>query len=160
VEHWYRHRTTIENIFLLCQARRRVGCAVQNIALLMITPMFLALRAPLTPAAGAAPGLNRGRASRALHTATARLLTFPLVVTAALIAPLFVLYPTPLYEASLRSTVVGAVGGPPNDSAVAKPAPARQGSQRPGEVLTAPVAHPGLGAAGAADRRSEGNCWL
>jgi cytochrome c oxidase assembly factor CtaG len=82
--------------------------AVQNIVLLMITPMFLALAAPLTLLREVLPGSARRRASRMLHSATARLLTFPLVMTAALIAPLYLLYLTPLYEASLRSAAVGA----------------------------------------------------
>lgn len=85
--------------------------AVQNIVLLMITPMLLALGAPLTLLRDALPPSARLRASRVLHSFPARLLTFPPVVTAALIAPLFVLYLTPLYEASLRSSVLaGAVG--------------------------------------------------
>jgi cytochrome c oxidase assembly factor CtaG len=85
--------------------------AVQNIVLLMITPMFLALGAPLTLLRDTLPRSPRMWASRILHSLPARLLTFPLVVTAALIAPLFVLYLTPLYEASLRSPVLaGAVG--------------------------------------------------
>jgi cytochrome c oxidase assembly factor CtaG len=85
--------------------------AVQNIVLLMITPMFLALGAPLTLLRDTLPRSPRLWASRVLHSFPARLLTFPPVVTAALIAPLFVLYLTPLYEASLRSSAVaGAVG--------------------------------------------------
>jgi cytochrome c oxidase assembly factor CtaG len=83
--------------------------AVQNITLLMLTPMFLALGAPLTLLREVLPAPAARRASRVLHSTAARALTFPLVVTAALIAPLFILYLTPLYEASLRSAVVGAV---------------------------------------------------
>ncbi|MBV9143273.1 MAG: cytochrome c oxidase assembly protein, partial [Pseudonocardiales bacterium] len=82
--------------------------AVQNIVLLMITPMFLALGAPLTLLRDVLPAPARQRASQILHSATARVLTFPLVITAVLIAPLYVLYLTPLYEASLRSATVGA----------------------------------------------------
>jgi cytochrome c oxidase assembly factor CtaG len=85
--------------------------AVQNITLLMITPMFLALGAPLTLLREVLPEPATRRASRVLHSTVARALTFPVVVTAALIAPLFVLYLTPLYEASLRSAVVGAAVG-------------------------------------------------
>ncbi len=81
--------------------------AVQNIVLLMITPMCLALGAPLTLVRALLPRSARARASRVLHSAPARLLSFPLVITAALIAPLYVLYLTPLYEASLRSAGVG-----------------------------------------------------
>jgi cytochrome c oxidase assembly factor CtaG len=82
--------------------------AVQNIVLLMITPMFLALGAPLTLLREVLPGPARQRASYILHSTTARMLTFPLVITAVLIAPLYVLYLTPLYEASLRSAAAGA----------------------------------------------------
>jgi cytochrome c oxidase assembly factor CtaG len=53
--------------------------AVQNIVLLMITPMFLALGAPLTLLRDGLPG-PAPRASRLLHSATARMLTFPLVI--------------------------------------------------------------------------------
>jgi cytochrome c oxidase assembly factor CtaG len=83
--------------------------AVQNITLLMLTPMFLALGAPLTLLREVLPAPAARRASRVLHSTAARALTFPIVVTVALIAPLFILYLTPLYEASLRSAVVGAV---------------------------------------------------
>ncbi|HWR48795.1 MAG TPA: cytochrome c oxidase assembly protein [Pseudonocardiaceae bacterium] len=85
--------------------------AVQNITLLMITPMFLALGAPLTLLREVLPEPAARRASRVLHSTAARALTFPVVVTAALIAPLFVLYLTPLYEASLRSAGVSAAVG-------------------------------------------------
>ena len=85
--------------------------AVQNITLLMITPMFLALGAPLTLLREVLPEPATRRVSRVLHSTAARALTFPMVVTVALIAPLFVLYLTPLYEASLRSTVVSAAVG-------------------------------------------------
>jgi cytochrome c oxidase assembly factor CtaG len=85
--------------------------AVQNITLLMLTPMFLALGAPLTLLREVLPAPVTRRASRILHSTAARALTFPIVVTVALIAPLFVLYLTPLYEASQRSAVVGAAVG-------------------------------------------------
>jgi cytochrome c oxidase assembly factor CtaG len=82
--------------------------AVRNIVLLMITPMFLALGAPLTLLRDVLPERATRAAGRVLHSGAARVLTFPAVVTIALIAPLFVLYLTPLYEAGLRSTAVGA----------------------------------------------------
>ncbi|MGH3603896.1 MAG: cytochrome c oxidase assembly protein [Pseudonocardiaceae bacterium] len=82
--------------------------AVRNIVLLMITPMFLALAAPLTLLRDVLPERAARAASRVLHSGAARVVTFPVVVTVALIAPLFVLYLTPLYETSLRSAVVGA----------------------------------------------------
>ncbi len=83
--------------------------AVQNIVLLMIAPMFLAMGAPLTLLRDVLPDQVRRRAGRLLRSSVARTLTFPVVVTAALIAPLFVVYLTPLYEASLRWSVVAAV---------------------------------------------------
>jgi cytochrome c oxidase assembly factor CtaG len=82
--------------------------AVQNIVLLMITPMFLALGAPLTLLRDTLSGPAKQRASRILHSRPARMLTFPLVMTAVLIAPLYLVYLTPLYEASLRSAAMGA----------------------------------------------------
>lgn len=85
--------------------------AVQNITLLMITPMLLALGAPLTLLREVLPASAHRRASRILRSRAARAMTFPLVVTAALIAPLFILYLTPLYAASLRSVFVGAAVG-------------------------------------------------
>jgi cytochrome c oxidase assembly factor CtaG len=80
--------------------------AVQTTVLLMITPLLLALGAPVTllmrsVSTGAAQRLRRigrGRIARAV--------TFPLVVTAALIAPPFLLYLTPLYELCLREPIV------------------------------------------------------
>jgi len=71
--------------------------AVQNIVLLMITPMLLALGAPLTLMRETFPAGTRRRAGRLLHSPLARAMTFPVVVTAVLVAPLFVLYLTPLY---------------------------------------------------------------
>ncbi|MBV8540342.1 MAG: cytochrome c oxidase assembly protein [Pseudonocardiales bacterium] len=85
--------------------------AVQNITLLMIAPMFLALGAPLTLLREVLPEPATRAAGRVLHSRAARALTFPVVVTAALIAPLFVLYLTPLYEAGLRSAALGAAVG-------------------------------------------------
>ncbi|MDQ2788554.1 MAG: cytochrome c oxidase assembly protein [Actinomycetota bacterium] len=82
--------------------------AVCNIVLFMIAPMFLALSAPLTLLRDVLPEPATRAAGRVLHSTAARTLTFPGVVTIVLIAPLFVLYLTPLYEASLRSTVLGA----------------------------------------------------
>ena len=72
--------------------------AVHNIVLLMITPMFLAAGAPLTLLRDTLAEPARQQASRILHSQPARLLTFPLVITAVLIAPLYLLYLTPLYE--------------------------------------------------------------
>lgn len=84
---------------------------MQNVVLLMLTPMFLALGAPLSLLREVLPGGARAALGRVLHSAPARVLTFPLIVTAVLIAPLFILYLSPLYEASLRSGAVSAVVG-------------------------------------------------
>jgi cytochrome c oxidase assembly factor CtaG len=80
--------------------------AVQTTVLLMLTPLLLALGAPVTllmrsvraPTADRLRRLGRGRAARGL--------TFPLVVTALLVAPPFLLYLTPLYELCLRAPAV------------------------------------------------------
>lgn len=77
--------------------------AVQVVVLLMITPLLLALGAPITLllAAGAGRRLRQWG-----HGRVARALTFPLVISVVLIAPPLVLYLTPLYELTLRSAVV------------------------------------------------------
>jgi cytochrome c oxidase assembly factor CtaG len=78
--------------------------AVQTTTLLMVTPLLLALGAPVRllldtiPDATRLRRLGRGRVARAL--------TFPPVVTLALIVPVLVLYLTPLYALVLRSPVV------------------------------------------------------
>ncbi|MEV6441869.1 cytochrome c oxidase assembly protein [Amycolatopsis sp. NPDC051716] len=74
--------------------------AVQTVTLLMITPLLLALGAPIRLLLDTveAPWLRRhGRGP------LARALTFPPVVTVVLIAPVLVLYLTPLYDLTLRS---------------------------------------------------------
>lgn len=81
--------------------------AVQTVVLLMITPLLLALGAPLTLVLSTAPGaarlraIGRGRAARAL--------TFPLVITVLLIVPPFLIYLTPLYELCLRVPAVDSL---------------------------------------------------
>ncbi len=85
--------------------------AVQNTVLLMVTPMLLALGAPIRLAADILPGRLRAPLSRALHSRVARALTFPLVVTVVLVVPLLVLYLSPLYELTLRSAVASGVAG-------------------------------------------------
>jgi cytochrome c oxidase assembly factor CtaG len=85
--------------------------AVQNVTLLMVTPLLLALGAPLTLARDLAPPRWRAPLSRLLHGRPARVLTFPLVVTVVLVLPLPVLYFTPLYELTLRSPVASGLAG-------------------------------------------------
>ena len=71
--------------------------AAQNTVLLMVTPMLLALGAPIRLAADTLPPRVRGPLAQALHSRPARVLTFPLLVTVALVVPLLVLYLSPLY---------------------------------------------------------------
>jgi len=81
--------------------------AVQVVVLLMITPLLLAMGAPLSLMlatsrhAGRLRALGRSRAAKAL--------TFPLVITVLLIVPPFVLYLTPLYELTLRHATVDEI---------------------------------------------------
>ncbi|WAL64789.1 cytochrome c oxidase assembly protein [Amycolatopsis cynarae] len=78
--------------------------ALQVVTLLMITPLLLALGAPLTLLLATAPFADRLRAlGRSL---LARVLTFPLVITVLLIVPPFLIYLTPLYELTLRHAAV------------------------------------------------------
>jgi cytochrome c oxidase assembly factor CtaG len=84
--------------------------AVQNLVLVMVAPMLLALGGPVRLTADLLPERVRRCGARVLHGRVARLLTFPLVVTVALVAPLLVLYLTPLYALTLRSSAAsGAV---------------------------------------------------
>lgn len=85
--------------------------ALQNLVLIMLTPLFFALGAPLTLLRELLPAQSRAQAGVLLHSVTARVLTFPLVVTVVLVAPPLVLYLSPLYELSLRNTVVGGLVG-------------------------------------------------
>ena len=85
--------------------------AVQNVVLLMVAPMFLALGAPLTLLRETLPDDARAALSRIRRGTAARLLTFPPVVTVVLVAPPLIIYLTPLYEATLRSALVSGLAG-------------------------------------------------
>lgn len=85
--------------------------AAQNVSLLMVVPMFLAMGAPLTLLREFIPTPARATLGRALRSATARRLTFPLVVTVVFVAPLPLVYLTPIYPASLEHGWVGALVG-------------------------------------------------
>jgi cytochrome c oxidase assembly factor CtaG len=122
--------------------------AVRNIVLLMIMPMFLALAAPLTLLRDVLPEPATRAAGRVLHSAAARALTFPAVVTIALIAPLFVLYLTPLYEARRRGhrrptrhpRRTGCLDGVCGNQPIGNPAPAVVGRPpRTGPTLPPPT---------------------
>jgi cytochrome c oxidase assembly factor CtaG len=82
---------------------------LQNLVLLMVAPMFLAMGAPLTLAAGAVPDRWRPGLRRWFHGRAAQALTFPFTVTVLLVVPLLVLYLGPLYEQTLRSGVVSGL---------------------------------------------------
>jgi cytochrome c oxidase assembly factor CtaG len=83
--------------------------AVQTTTLLMITPLLLALGAPVTLLMRSASATTAARLRRIGRGKAARALTFPLVVTAVLVAPPFLLYFTPLYELCLREPLVDGV---------------------------------------------------
>lgn len=85
--------------------------AVQHVVLLMVAPMFVAMGAPLTVLREVLPAGLRARLGELLHSRPARVLTFPLLVTPVFVAPLPVLYLTPLYPASLaHGWLSGLVG--------------------------------------------------
>jgi cytochrome c oxidase assembly factor CtaG len=77
--------------------------AVQIITLLMVVPLFLALGAPLSLAAEAGPRWLTAGIGVVLGSRAARLVTFPAVVSGVFLATPFVVYFSPLYEATLRS---------------------------------------------------------
>ena len=83
--------------------------AVQTTTLLMITPLLLALGAPVTLLMRTVPPRTAAWLRRHGRGRLARALTFPLVVTAVLVTPLLVLYLTPLYDLTLRRPVVDGV---------------------------------------------------
>jgi len=85
--------------------------ALQNLVLVMLTPMFLALGAPLTMLRELMPPKARASAGVVLHSLPARVLTFPPVVTLVLVVPPLVLYLSPLYEQTLRSSLVSGLLG-------------------------------------------------
>ncbi|MEV6642466.1 cytochrome c oxidase assembly protein [Amycolatopsis sp. NPDC051371] len=76
--------------------------AVQTTTLLMITPLLLALGAPIRLLLDTRPATWLRRHGRGK---VARALTFPPVVTLTLVVPVLVLYLTPLYDLTLRSPV-------------------------------------------------------
>ena len=76
---------------------------VQHIVLMMITPMFLALGAPVTLALRTLPRRSRAALLVLLHSRLARVLTFAPLALALFIATPFVLYYSSLYEITLRS---------------------------------------------------------
>jgi len=85
--------------------------ALQNLVLLMVAPLLLALGAPLTLLRDLLPEPTRARGSRLLHSAALRALTFPPLIAVLLVAPLYLVYLTPLNEAAQRHGPVAFAAG-------------------------------------------------
>jgi putative membrane protein len=81
---------------------------VQHVLLGMVAPVLFALGAPITLALQAATPPTKLVLRRALDSRVAHVLTHPLTATVLFGATLFALYFTPLYELSLRNSVVHA----------------------------------------------------
>lgn len=79
---------------------------VQHMILTMISPVFLALGAPVTLALRTFRPRPRRRLLSVLHSRVAKVLSFPVVAGAIFVANPWVLYFTPLYEASLRNPLL------------------------------------------------------
>ncbi|MFG2904421.1 cytochrome c oxidase assembly protein [Kitasatospora sp. NPDC048286] len=77
--------------------------AVQVVLLLMVVPLLLALGAPVSLLVESAPAARRERLLRALRSRPSKVLMFPAVSTALLMAPPWLLYFTPWYEWSVSS---------------------------------------------------------
>jgi cytochrome c oxidase assembly factor CtaG len=76
---------------------------VQHMILTMITPVFLALGAPVTLALRTLPRWPRRTLLAVLHSRVARVLTFPLVTVPLFVGTLYGLYFTALYQATLSN---------------------------------------------------------
>ncbi|MGW3041708.1 cytochrome c oxidase assembly protein [Kitasatospora sp. NPDC001159] len=83
--------------------------AVQVVLLLMVVPLLLALGAPVSLLVESSPDHRRERILRALRSRPSKVLMFPAVSTALLMAPPWLLYFTPWYEWSLSSGVGNVV---------------------------------------------------
>jgi putative copper resistance protein D len=75
---------------------------VQHMVLAMLTPVFLALGAPITLALRTLPSGGRRALLAVLHSRVAKVLTFPAVAGVIFVANPFALYLTGWYEATLR----------------------------------------------------------
>lgn len=75
---------------------------VQHMVLAMLTPVFLALGAPITLALRTLPPRGRRALLAALHSRVVKVLTFPVVAGVIFVATPFALYLTGLYEETLR----------------------------------------------------------
>jgi cytochrome c oxidase assembly factor CtaG len=79
--------------------------AVQNVILLLVAPLFLALGRPLSLLIAAWPRAG-ARAEALVHSRAARILTFPAITAMVLVITPFLLYFTGWYAAGLRSNGV------------------------------------------------------
>lgn len=79
---------------------------VQHMLLAMVAPVFLALGAPITLGLRTLPPMPRRWLLAVLHSRVAKVLAFPPVAGALFIANPWILYFTPLYEATLRNAVL------------------------------------------------------
>jgi cytochrome c oxidase assembly factor CtaG len=79
--------------------------AVQNVLLLLVAPLFLALGRPLSLLIAARP-VAGARAQAMVRSRAARVLTFPAITAMVLVIVPFLLYFTAWYEAGLRSDPV------------------------------------------------------
>ncbi|WP_106849417.1 cytochrome c oxidase assembly protein [Blastococcus sp. Marseille-P5729] len=76
---------------------------VQHMVLVMVTPIFLALGAPVTLALRALPAAGRQRLNKVLHWKIARFYMHPLVGFAIFVGSPWLLYFTGWYEGSVRN---------------------------------------------------------
>lgn len=76
---------------------------VQHMVLAMITPIFLALGAPLTLALRTLPPRGRAALLKVIHSPVAAVLTFPAVAGVIFVVNPFALYFSGLYEQTLRN---------------------------------------------------------
>ena len=79
---------------------------VQHMLLAMIAPIFMALGAPITLALRTLPPAGRRGLLAVLNSRVARVLTFPVVAGLLFVLNPFVLYFTPLYEATLNNPLL------------------------------------------------------
>jgi len=79
---------------------------VQHMVLAMVSPVFLALGAPVTLAFRTLPKGSRGRLLSVLHSRVARVLTFPAIPWVLFIGSPFALYFSGWYPATLASPVL------------------------------------------------------
>ena len=77
--------------------------AVQHLFLQMLAPVPLALAAPITLALRALPLTGRRRLTRLLHSSIVSFLSRPLIAYVLFVTGPFLLYYTPLFEATLRN---------------------------------------------------------